>query len=193
MFVSLKKKLWQDKERFKQIYSSRTMFFVCQGRPSCALHNTLLSYLMSRFVMIRNGPQLESIKHTYTCMMVCVCVKVLPSCRTEAKKNGDLSIMLNQGACWRWAKIIPSSLTLLIPLILSFSYLSISSSGHLCLSCRWLEPTHRETGRQKEDAAKQRSCSNMTAASCFIDRSRNYLHRFKEKKAKRQKCTETSA
>lgn len=41
--------------------NSHTSFIVCQARPSCVMRETMLSYLMSRFVITRNSPQLELI------------------------------------------------------------------------------------------------------------------------------------
>lgn len=67
----------------------------CWGRPSWAPYNTMLSCLMSGFVMISNGPPPESINHTYTCVTACV-----SACVWQEKRKGDLSIKLNQGRCW---------------------------------------------------------------------------------------------
>lgn len=105
-----------------------TSITVCQGRPSSARCNRMLSYLLSRLVIIRNSSLLRP-DQAYLHRRDGAVSSSSTLAGLEPSKQKDLSIMLNQRAFWRWAKVIPPSSTLPIPPLPSFSCPSISSSG----------------------------------------------------------------
>lgn len=121
-----------------------TSDLLCHSMPSLILHTTMLSYLMSGFLIIKNSPPPASVRPSTPaeqCVCACVCVCAyrglyrLLQDRSQVQR-GSFNNVKSRGLL-KMSHLWPSSSLRSCP---PAAWPSLHQA-HLCLGCRWLEQT----------------------------------------------------